>query len=93
MRPEPNRDRDLNLVPPRRTAEDDSGVIRHRLTELERRTGKMEDRLDVVGAVLTEVRVRLEETPSKSWILYWFAGTFGVALVSLAGHIAIRALW
>lgn len=68
------------------------GLTRHRLSELERRMGTLEGKVDDLAVTCAEIKTKLDEIASKSYVLWIFGGTAAALVLSLVGHLLIRAL-
>lgn len=68
------------------------GLTRHRLNELERRMGTLEGKVDDLVVTCAEIKTKLDEIASKSYVLWIFGGTAAVLILSLVGHLMIRTL-
>ena len=68
------------------------GLTRHRLTELERRMGTLEGKVDDLGNTCTKIETKLDEIASKSYVLWIFGVTTAVLVLSLVGHLVIRTV-
>lgn len=74
------------------TSGGNGGLTRHRLNELERRMGTLEGKVDDLVVTCAEIKTKLDEIASKSYVLWIFGGTAAVLILSLAGHLMIRTL-
>ena len=69
-----------------------SGVVNHRLSDLERRIGILENKLDEVKKMCIRIETKMDSLASKSYILWFtFSVVFSV-LLSIFGHMMIRIL-
>ena len=68
------------------------GLTRHRLSELERRMGVVEGKVDELVTTCTRIETKLDEIASKSYVLRIFGGTAVVLILSIVGHVLIRTL-
>ena len=68
------------------------GVVNHRLTDLERRVGILENKLDEVKEMCIRIETKMDSLASKSYVLWFTVGIVLVALMSIFGHMLIRIL-
>jgi len=70
-----------------------NGVLTsHRLTELERRMGIVESKVDNLVNTCTRIETKLDTVASKSYVLWIFGGTSAVLVLTLVGHAVVRTL-
>ena len=64
--------------------------MNHRLSELERRFTVLESKVDNINDLCIRIDAKMDEIPSKSYVL-WFGGGLVFALImTLLVHILIR---
>ena len=68
----------------------DGGVFDHRLNDLERRVGRLEDKIDSIGTICTRIETKMDSLATTTFIWMIFAGTLGTIVVSFIGHIILR---
>lgn len=67
-------------------------LTRHRLSELERRMGVVEGKVDELVKTCTRIETKLDEIASKSYVLRVFGMTVAVLILSIVAHLLIRTL-
>ena len=67
-------------------------LIRYRLGELERRMGVLEDKVDGLIVICTEINGKLSDLASKTYVLQIFGVTAAVLALTLVGHLFIRSM-
>ena len=70
----------------------DGGVIAHRLSELERRTDRVELKVDSINDAVIEIKTKLKDLPSKSYVLWFCVCITALSTLTLLGHIGIRSI-
>ena len=78
-------------LPPHGGNGDGGGVTGFRLGELERRMGVIEGKVDDLTNTCTRIETKLNELASKSYVLWIFGGTAAVIILSILGHMLLRA--
>lgn len=63
-----------------------------RLSELERRAEKLEDRIGDLKSACDKITTKVDKLPSRSYVLWHTIIVVLVALFTLLGHLAIRAI-
>ena len=69
-----------------------NGVVNHRLSDLERRVGILENKLDEVKEMCIRIETKIDSLASKSYVLWFTVGIVLLALLSIFGHMLIRIL-
>ena len=67
-------------------------LVDFRLQELERRVGNVEALVKGVNDLCIEMKTKLDDVPSKSYVTWLFAGTATLAILSILAHVALRAM-
>ena len=71
-------------------------VTRHRLDDLERRMGTVEEKVDEIRTTVTRIDTKLDAMKDimadKGYVLRWFGLTVAVLAVSLVGHLFILTI-
>ena len=68
------------------------GLTNHRLSELERRMGVIEGKVDDLVKTCERIEEKLNQTASKSYVLWIFGGTASVGALTIVGHMFVRTL-
>jgi len=68
------------------------GLTAFRLAELERRVDRLEERIGDLKSACDKITTKVDELPSKSYVLWHTVVVVVVALFTLLGHLAIRAI-
>ena len=93
----PNSDNVTHLRPPTTGGSNGgngsgAGVVNHRLSDLERRVGILENKLDEVKEACVRIETKMDSLASKSYVLWFTVGIVLLALLSIFGHMLIRIL-
>lgn len=93
----PNSDNVTHLRPPTTGGSNGgngggAGVVNHRLSDLERRVGILENKLDEVKETCVRIEAKMDSLASKSYVLWFTVGIVFLALLSIFGHMLIRLL-
>ena len=67
-------------------------MIAHRLSELERRTGRVEIKVDNINGALIEIKTKVEDLPTKSYVMWFCVCITALLILTLLGHIGIRSI-
>lgn len=67
-------------------------LVGHRLGELERRVGKLEDSISEIGNTVTAVQEQMKSVATKHAIAFWVVGAVVVNFLTLLGHLLIRSI-
>ena len=67
------------------------GITNHRLTELERRMGVLEQQTLDIAKGIERIETKLGETASKSLLWQVFAGTGVLAVLTFVGYLLMRS--
>ena len=67
-------------------------VERLRLGEVERRVATLESKVDDVRDTCTRISTKMEEIPSKAYVLRYAFGIVTLMILSLLGHLLIRSI-
>ena len=78
--------------PIRETNGGNGSIVIHRLSELERRMGILETKVDNLSTTCTRIETKLNDIASKSYVLWIFGVTVAVLVLSLVGHAVVRLL-
>lgn len=89
---------DITLLRPPTTGGSNGGngggtkTVNHRLSDLERRVGILENKLDEVKEVCIRIETKMDSLASKSFVFWSTVGIVLAALLSIFGHMLIRVL-
>ena len=66
------------------------GASNFRLSELERRVGVLESKIEKVNDLCIEIKTKLENVATSASVWKLFAGTLGISVLTFIGHIFLR---
>lgn len=67
-------------------------IVSFRLNELERRVGTVEEKVDTIKDICTRMEAKMESFATKSYVLWYMGTAILLVILSLVGHILIRAI-
>ena len=68
------------------------GVLSYRLGEVERRVAALESKVSDVNDTCIKIDAKMEEAPSKSFVIWFGIGLLSLSVLTLLGHLLIRYL-
>lgn len=67
-------------------------VERRRLGEVEQRVTTLESKVDDVRDTCTRISTKMEDIPSKAYVLWYAFGIVALVILNLLGHLLIRSI-